>query len=484
MSNILALNEFEKIDSNMGKNVLIVEDSDMNLQLLAEIIENLGCNPTACYSCVEALEHLNKEAFDLILLDIMMPNMNGYKLLEELKKIPLNSETPVFIISALSETKDVVRGLKSGSWGYVTKPFKVHELSARIESLFKIIDLQNELKRDKEILHNINEFSNDAIVMLDRNNVIISSSKKFNSWFPKKKILGCDFLRIMQTITLLPDDFLQEKNYFLKLELDNSERILDVYTSEIFNEQNGNDGHILIMRDVTDEKMLEVQKDNFIATLTHDLKTPIRAEILSLELLLKGRFGELTNEQSEILGEMLNSSRFMFSMLDTLLAKYKYETDSVSLNFSKFDINLLIRSCIKELKYLFQEKHLEVVLNLRKEPVNIKADYVEIKRAITNLLSNAIKFNVEKGRVLISSSVKDDKLILKISDTGKGIPKEKSAYIFDRYFSYAKKFRQFGTGLGLYVTKKIIDSHNGTITVNSKEGVGTEFTIDLPLESA
>ena len=330
------------------------------------------------------------------------------------------------------------------------------------------------------ILENIFSFSNDAIVVLNHKKHIVMCSKKFQYWFKEQEVLGESFLKLMNKITQLPDDFFKEKSYFIKVKDKDTEKVLKAKISKYYKDYNKIDRYVVILKDVTEQKEMKAQKDNFIATLTHDLKTPVRADILSLELLLNGKFGELNFQQKEILGEILNSNKFMMSMLDTLLAKYKYESDMVQLNKSFFDLNLLVENCTKELKYLFAEKNITLKLELSSEKLEIYADFIEMKRAINNLISNAIKFNKQNGLVTISTNTNEKNCEIKVKDTGIGMNEEKILHIFDKYVSYAKRFRRLGTGLGLYVAKKIIEAHKGTIEVTSVPKKGSVFLIKLP----
>ena len=345
----------------------------------------------------------------------------------------------------------------------------------------KLLELYSQFFEQKEILEHIKNYSNDAIVVLNYKKQIIDCSKRFQYLFKNKNVLGENFIRLMQEIVQLPNDFFKEKSYFLHVRDKELDRIFKADIGKYSENSYKTDRYIIILKDVTEQKEMQAQKDNFIATLTHDLKTPVRADILSLELLLKGHFGKLLPEQTEILQEILNSNKFMMNMLDTLLAKYKYESDGVQLTKSNFKLNEFIENITKELKCLFEERNITCRFDFSKKDIEISADKLELKRAISNILSNAIKFNKINGFVGISTSIKKEKVIIKIEDTGIGITPDKMEHIFDRYVSYAKRFRRLGTGLGLYVAKKIIDAHNGNIEISSIPNEGSCFSIILPL---
>ena len=157
------------------------------------------------------------------------------------------------------------------------------------------------------------------------------------------------------------------------------------------------------MRDITIGKEIEKQKETFVATLSHDLKTPIRAEIMALELLMKGRFGELNSEQFTIVQDTLYSSKFMFNMVDNLLSTYRYENGNVKLIKDFIDINHLINLCCNEQKYIIDDKKLNLSLDFCKEEIMVYVDPIEMKRVIMNLLTNAVSYTDIYGNILIKA---------------------------------------------------------------------------------
>ncbi len=354
------------------------------------------------------------------------------------------------------------------------------ELCTLNEDIF-FKSFKDEFLFQKFIQEKFLSLSDAIVVVLDNKKRILLYSREFSELVENVNPTGEIFTQIMKTIAHLPDDFFKEKSYFIKVNSCDK-----VFKAEI--EKYGADSiqtlrYVIILKDVSDKNEMQIEKDNFIATLTHDLKTPVRAGILSLELLQKGRFGELNNEQAEIISELLNSNKFIINMIDTLLAKFKYENDEVQLNKLTFDINEFIKGIIKELKCLFDEKQLTCTLHLFPEKIELYADNLELKRAFLNLISNAIKFNNDNGKVEISIIKEDNSVKVIIRDTGLGMSKDKLEHIFDKYVSYAKKFRRLGTGLGLYVAKKIILAHSGSIEVSSKVNEGSTFIVTLPLKN-
>ena len=155
---------------------------------------------------------------------------------------------------------------------------------------------EQRLERDF-IIQKILTYSNDAITVLDKKKHIIVCSKKFQEWFSNEDILGESFIKLMNRIVQLPDDFFNEKSYFLKIKDKELDRVLQAQISKYFDISGKINRYIVIMKDITEQNEMQAQKDTFIATLTHDLKTPVRADILALELLLNGKFGDLNQKQ-------------------------------------------------------------------------------------------------------------------------------------------------------------------------------------------
>lgn len=471
--------------------ILIVDDNPMNTEILKEISEQAGQSSVVAHSGKKALELAEKEKFDLILLDIMMPEMNGFDVIEKLKSKPSTKDIPVIFISALDQTADIVKGFDSGSYGYITKPFKIDELKARILGILKIKDIQDELKAEKTVMDLVFRFSADGIVILNAAFEVISCNELFLKQLNLSeeevinKHLCCisgyekNFFPIKQNIV----DGEPNRNFCFEINTvhNNEKKFLEVSCSEITPSLNEVEGYVLILRDVTANKEIEQQKETFVATLTHDLKTPVRAQMRALEMLLHEKFGEINPDQKEILEETLNSNKYMSGMLENLLATYKYENDSANIKKHVFDINNLIQECCKELKYLASDKNISIDFYFEREKSELYADRLEIKRVIINLISNAINYGNENGYIIISSKYDAKSIIVSFADNGKGISEKELSKLFNKYGSYAKKFRQVGTGLGLYLSKNIIKSHNGEIYAESEEGKGSCFTIKLPI---
>lgn len=473
---------------NKWHKILIIDDNPMNAELLKEILEQIGQSSVIAYNGKQALEIIQKEKFDMILLDIMMPEMSGFEIIEHLKANPRTSDVPVTFISALNETEDIVKGLDLGSHGYITKPYNIDEVKARILNTLRVKDLQDQIKSEKNKLDLIFKFSADGIVMLNSQFEIVSCNDTFSKWFGLKKesVIGENFYSVLKVCPTSKHAEDGDETSFIKevvIKNPTEEKYFQISYSKINPTDNEAEGYVLVIRDITAFKEIESQKETFVATLTHDLKTPTGAQIMALELLLKGTFGKLTDEQEEIIKDTLNSNRYMFNMVSTILSTYKFENGNISLKREEINISELVKNCYSELKYIIEDKKQEVVFEFEHDNILAYADSMEIKRVIINLLSNAIYYSLEGGRITIRASENEDEIKVVFIDNGRGLNKEDVSNLFNKYTSYAKKFRQIGTGLGLYLSKQIIEAHRGRIFAESEEGKGSTFGFYLPKKS-
>lgn len=236
-----------------------------------------------------------------------------------------------------------------------------------------------------------------------------------------------------------------------------------------------------LIRDIKKLKELEQIREDFSATLAHDLKIPILAEKNTLQFFLKGTFGEISDKQKEALENMQESNKDLLNLVNTLLDVYKSDAVPAEPQKEPVDIKALITDCLNEISYLAVKNSHTLENNIKDEIPVVNIDKNEIKRVVLNLLNNAISYTQQGGITSISNEINNTEVIIKIKDNGKGISEADIDKVFDRYFSKDIKFRKVGTGLGLYLSKQIIENHNGKIWAESVLDKGTTFSFSLPL---
>lgn len=228
-------------------------------------------------------------------------------------------------------------------------------------------------------------------------------------------------------------------------------------------------------------KEIEELKEDFVATLTHDLKVPILAEKNMLQFLLENRFGELTNRQQEAIKYLVASNKELVELVEIILETYKLNETKIELTKENVDINRLVENTVEQMKPIGDTD--SIALNYWSEffdRVNIDEFY--IKRVLKNLILNAVSFSEPCTKVDVALCNDNKNIFIKITNYGKSIKEEEVAHVFDKYYTTAKKFRKVGTGLGLYLSNRIVKAHNGHIFIETNpEGESfTTFIIKLP----
>ncbi len=225
-------------------------------------------------------------------------------------------------------------------------------------------------------------------------------------------------------------------------------------------------------------------KSEFLASMSHELRTPLNAIIGFSEVLLERMFGELNERQDDYLRDIWSSGKHLLELLNDILDLSKIEAGQMVLNRSEFAVRESLEHCLS----MVRERALNqrILLNLEVDPQVglLDADRLRFRQVVLNLLSNAVKFTPDGGRVDVRASLRDQDLVVEVVDTGPGVTAEDRQRIFDAFQQGARLPRQTeGTGLGLTLSKRILELHGGRIWVDSEAGQGSTFGIALPAGS-
>lgn len=229
------------------------------------------------------------------------------------------------------------------------------------------------------------------------------------------------------------------------------------------------------------QQEINILREDFIATLTHDLRTPLLAAIQTLKFFTDGTLGDLSEKQHTFLETMIQSNQDMLGLVNALLEVYKYESGQLVLCKDNFIFKDLIEQCAREVQSLLTQKKLKLIINEISNE-RIYGDKQELKRVISNFLGNAIKHTHQNGEIKILVDFNSDDTIISIEDTGIGIPENDIPKLFKRFSQGTGKKRSTSTGLGLYLSRQIVEAHGGKIWLESKVNVGSKFKFSIPRE--
>jgi len=516
---------------NLGK-ILYVDDDKLLTSTFSTLMKVEGFKNVVVYNDpAEAVKYLETEIPDLIISDFLMPGMNGLEFLREAKK--LHPEVSMILLTAYADKENAIKTINEiGVYKYIEKPWDNDDLIMNIrngiERSHLLADLREKItelekakaqltaysenlealvaERTKELtiankkLSGIINYCADGIIIIDAQGNI----EQVNPACENMVGLSAETLMSMkiQEIAYTDNPKLNKapksslKTAILGLSCENSEFLLrDLYLRNSLNnesvpveinfaslsgEDSDEEKFVGVIRNCTAQKETERLRDDFIATLTHDLRTPLLAAIQTLKFFLDGSLGEIKEQQKVLLSTMLQSNEDLLGLVNALLEVYRFESGKLSLCKTVFNINDLVTQCYDELEPLSRKK--DISFNLHSDidkDLLIDADRAEIKRVITNLCGNALNYTNKGGKIDIYVKAQCGDLIFSVADNGNGIPKEDIPHLFMRFSQGTTKKRSTGTGLGLYLSRQIVEAHGGKIWVESKVNKGSEFSFLL-----
>jgi two-component system, NtrC family, sensor histidine kinase KinB len=281
------------------------------------------------------------------------------------------------------------------------------------------------------------------------------------------------------TLKIYTDD---KESYFL---LENREIIIPNYEEQedsALIASSKSAGSVYTLKNITQFKELDEAKTNFIATVSHELKTPLSSIKMSLKLLNDERVGMMNEEQHELLNHIKEDSDRLLKITSELLDLSQVETGNLKLTFAVTKPEEIVSYAVDAVKFQAEQKSIQLVLNCDQNLPSVNADIQKTAWVMVNFLSNALRYSSEKSKVIIDVFQKDNFIEFSVRDFGKGIDEKYQKKLFDRYFQVPTDGQnKSGSGLGLAISKDFIEAENGKIWVVSAIGEGSKFCFSLPV---
>ena len=258
-------------------------------------------------------------------------------------------------------------------------------------------------------------------------------------------------------------------------------RVYAVRASEVKNMQEVVLGDMTEIWDISEEKKEKRQWEEFVAMITHDLKSPLTVITGYLQMMKMGVYGELSEKLNAVIDQMGQSGSKLVSMIEELLGTYQMEVGNITLKRERCNIEAILNGCYCDNLNEARDKNIEFTFSMDDDLPMAHLDCKQISRVFNNLISNAIKFTPRGGMVSVSARMATGNLYVNIDDTGIGIPCQDLSRIFNKYYRSAGASGFKGTGLGLAISRAIVEGHGGAIEVESTEGKGSKFTVMIAL---
>lgn len=353
-----------------------------------------------------------------------------------------------------------------------------NEMAERLE-YFESSNL-NKLMFEKSRAEAVINSLKDASIGVDKNNCVLFAN------FQALQLLG---LRAEEVVGKSVDDLKTKNDLFgflidkesttpFKIVVENRENYFVKEVIEV--EQGDAKNKVVVLKNITSYKELDVAKTNFISTISHELKTPLASSDFSLKLLEDERVGKLSGEQKELVANLREDNQRMLRILSELLNMSQVEAGKIQLNIQKVNPIEIIDNAIHAVAANAKEKEILIINTSDKDLPIIDADLDKTTWVLNNFLTNAIKYSYTNGSIEVKASTQNGNVLFSVQDNGTGINKEYVPRLFERYFQVPGT-KEKGTGLGLAISKEFVEAQEGIIKVDSEIGKGSTFSFHLPI---
>ena len=240
-------------------------------------------------------------------------------------------------------------------------------------------------------------------------------------------------------------------------------------------------GQVIVLRNITPFHELNEAKTNFIATVSHELKTPLASIKMSASLLTNEKVGQFNEDQKELIHSIVDDADRLLKITGELLNMSQVETGNIQLKLQPVIPQQFIDNALSTIQFQAQQKRIKLQIDEYQKLPKVMADQEKTSWVLINLLTNAIKYSAENGQIHLGYSINDTSLEIFVQDYGRGIEEKYLPKIFDRYFKVPGTHERTGTGLGLAISKEFIEAQKGLLKVTSSIGEGSYFSFSLPL---
>ncbi len=497
IANITEIGE-DKVTYNLQKSFDFLEknrtDENIKSQIRQDIFEIMKLNMIAIKEKSDIATHTAETANLWIAVTGTLCFLIAFNLLVNL---PNNIANPIKELTvsikeiANKNYSQRVHFMNHNEYGDLAKSFNTMAQKLEEYSNSNLHKLSFEKKRLETLINNMH----DPIIGLDNDGLVLFANDE------ALKIMGLkseDVIGKLASSLALTNDLMRsliikelesdiknprQKSLPMKIFADGKESYFEKETVTITIQSTGEDqtttiGDVIILRNITVFKELDFAKTNFIATVSHELKTPIASIKLSLQLLEKPETGKINEEQEQLIESIKEDSQRLLKITGELLDMAQLETGNIHLSIEKSNPYQMVKYAIDAVKVRADQKEIELIIDGEDELPDVKADSEKTGWVLINFLTNAITYSSNQSKIIVKLKRENSQVVFQVVDSGKGIDKRYKDKVFDKYFQIPGSNKS-GTGLGLAISKEFIEVQSGTIGVECELGLGSTFYFKL-----
>jgi two-component system, NtrC family, sensor histidine kinase KinB len=395
---------------------------------------------------------------------------------------------PSFVASPITKLTEAIKAIAKKNYGqriHLNRTDEFGDLANAFNSMAEKLDEYehsnlSKILFEKQRAETVINSLKDASIGIDNKGIVLFANQQALQLLNLKEqdIIGQSQKEVEKRNDLFRFLITEQSIIPFKIVVDGKENYFIKELIEI-HQQDEKAGQVIVLKNITPFKELDTAKTNFIATISHELKTPLASSDLSLKLLEDERVGKLTTEQKELVQSLKDDNKRLLRILSELLDMSQVESGKIQLDIQTVQPIGLATKALASVQNMAKGKNILLEQQIEPDLPAIKADADKTTWVLNNFLTNAIRYSPENAKVIIQLSHIDKHIEFSVQDFGKGIPPEYKDKIFDRYFKVPGT--KEGTGLGLAICKEFIESQGGHIAVTSEYGKGSRFSFGLPV---
>ncbi len=470
--------------------VLVVDDEERVRSACRRVLEGMGFVVREAANGREGLEAISRFLPDLVLVDLMMPVMDGMEMLKRARE--QQPDLAVVVITGFATLDKAVEAMKGGADDFLAKPFKPRDLRLVVQRVLKRVRTVQDMTIEKSRMRALVDSMSNGVLVVDAAaklalvnpalRTILGWGREDHLGQPVFRVLPCpEVLEAIEEVLESEDSTPEPIVCLVDLERGGETIHLQVRCVPFLDGRGHLVGALAVFEDVTALRRLDQMKDEFVSMVAHEIASPLGSVMAQLQTLAKGIPGPLNQKQLHLVERALARVGGIVKLSKDLLNIAKIEAGTLG-RVEEVELGPILEEAVDMLRPRAQEKGQSLGLELEPGLAPIRGVGRAILEVAVNLVSNAIKYTPEGGRIRVRAWPREDGVAFAVSDTGFGLAPEDQKRIFQRFYRVrdAQTRDIVGTGLGMSIVKKVVEEHRGRIEVESERGKGSTFTVILP----
>ncbi len=473
--------------------ILVIDDEERVREGCRKVLTRDGYEVTIAESGEVGLEMIERQHYDIILLDLMMPSLSGFDVLAHVKS--LHPETVIIVISGYATLENSIEAMKRGAFDFIPKPFSPEQLRVltrkAIEYTRAMQDIANEKSRMRVLINRLT----DGVMATDSQKRVVLANPAF------LRLAGCREVQAVgrpvgEVICSEPVEWLIDRALALsgdelveltaeiggEAEAEPLGPILQARCIPYIDRAGRNVGTITVLHDITALKRMDQIKSEFVSMVSHEIRSPLNSVLAQMQIILDGLAGEVTPRQQEILSRASAKVKTLVTLSSELLDLARIESGLINQEKEQLNFSDILEEQVAFHGATAQAKGISLALEPLPKLAPVVVHRRNMEEVFSNLITNAINYTPEGGKVVVSATMEGGYLRASVSDNGIGMAPEDLCHIFNRFYRIKSDKTRFiiGTGLGLAIVKSIVEAHNGFIRVESEPDRGSTFHVYIP----